>query len=572
MLPFCDAFIKYSLPLLHRIGSGLRTRRSWKGFGPILFAALLAAFLGCTDHVPKPSISLVAAKNPITLGSSTTLTATWPSSNVTSPSGSIDQGIGTVQSGVPVTITPTATTTYTFTYSDTIGKLFASVTVVVVGTPAITSFTAQQPIVTAGTSTMLTAVFTGGTGTIDHGVGAVTSGVPVSTGVLNANTTFTLTDTSPAGVPITSTVTVQVVAAVTTPVITAPATVSAGATGLTASVPVQAGDSYAWTISGGTITAGGATNQITFTAGASGAVTLGCVVTNAAGASSSKASATCTIVGLPTTPVITAPANVTAGATGLTASVPAQAGDAYTWTITGGAITAGAGTSQITFSAGTSGTVQLACVVTNTAGTASSPGSASCTILSAPGTPVITAPANVTAGATGLTASVPAQAGSTYAWTISGGAITAGAGTIQITFSAGTSGKVLLTCTVTNAAGTASLPGTTSCTDRLAPRSRRSSPLRPTSPLPPLASSHPSRPRPAALTPGPSPAAPSLWVPAPTRSPSRPVLPAPCSWGAWSPTPPARRAPRPSPTAPSWQRPWPRSLWPRPSSLPPPPD
>ena len=47
--------------------------------------------------------------------------------------------------------------------------------------------------------TQLTAVFTGGTGSVDNDIGAVTSGTAVPTGVLFANTTFTLTVTNPAG-------------------------------------------------------------------------------------------------------------------------------------------------------------------------------------------------------------------------------------------------------------------------------------------------------------------------------------------------------------------------------------
>lgn len=65
--------------------------------------------------------------------------------------------------------------------------------------------------------------------------------------------------------------------------ITAPSSVAAGAKGLIASVPAAAGDTFAWTITDGTITAGGTTNQITFTAGASGTLVLGCTESNASG-------------------------------------------------------------------------------------------------------------------------------------------------------------------------------------------------------------------------------------------------------------------------------------------------
>ena len=77
---------------------------------------------------------------------------------------------------------------------------------------------------------------------------------------------------------------------------------------------------------------------------------------------------------------------------------------------------------------------------------------------SKPATPVITAPATAAAGGTGLAASVPDQAGASFAWTINNGTITAGASTRSITFSAGSAGTLVLTCTATNSAG-ASDPG-----------------------------------------------------------------------------------------------------------------
>jgi uncharacterized repeat protein (TIGR03803 family) len=66
-----------------------------------------------------------------------------------------------------------------------------------------------------------------------------------------------------------------------------------------------------------------------------------------------------------------------------------------------------------------------------------------------PGVVPITAPARVVANSTGNTASVPVTAGATYAWTIVNGTITAGAGTDTITFTAGASGTVDLSITVT---------------------------------------------------------------------------------------------------------------------------
>ena len=65
----------------------------------------------------------------------------------------------------------------------------------------------------------------------------------------------------------------------------------------------------------------------------------------------------------PAAPVITAPVSVPSLTGGLTASVPANHGHTDAWTLTGGLITAGQGTDQVTFESGDPGTtMQLAAV------------------------------------------------------------------------------------------------------------------------------------------------------------------------------------------------------------------
>jgi uncharacterized delta-60 repeat protein len=66
----------------------------------------------------------------------------------------------------------------------------------------------------------------------------------------------------------------------------------------------------------------------------------------------------------PLAPAVAAPARVTAGAAGLTASVAERAGASYAWKITNGTITAGQGTSRVTFQAPEPGTLKLQAVVT----------------------------------------------------------------------------------------------------------------------------------------------------------------------------------------------------------------
>jgi hypothetical protein len=77
--------------------------------------------------------------------------------------------------------------------------------------PTIATFSAARAAVAIGTETTLTAVFTGGHGVVDRGVGALVSGAPVGTGVLAADTTFTLTVTSTSGATVSSQALVLVV-------------------------------------------------------------------------------------------------------------------------------------------------------------------------------------------------------------------------------------------------------------------------------------------------------------------------------------------------------------------------
>ncbi|MEI6471987.1 MAG: beta-propeller fold lactonase family protein [Holophagaceae bacterium] len=200
----------------------------------------------------------------------------------------------------------------------------------------------------------------------------------------------------------------------------------------------------------GTITSG---TPVTVAPTADTTYTL--TVTNSA----SVATVSTTAVALapaPSVPVITALTKVTAGLGGYTASTPAQAGMTLAWTITNGTFTSAASGASVTFTPGTTGSVSLSCVATNAANTPSSAGLATATIVAAPSTPVITAPTHVSAGETGYRASVPAQADSTYTWTLSGGTLVTGAGTASITFAPGSTGSVVLGCQVTNGAGTPS--------------------------------------------------------------------------------------------------------------------
>lgn len=79
--------------------------------------------------------------------------------------------------------------------------------------------------------------------------------------------------------------------------------------------------------------------------------------------------------GAPAVPVVSAPASVAPSASAVTASVSNPTANLYTWSVSGGTITSGQGTAQITFDAGSAGTtVHLEVVETAAAGCDSSPG------------------------------------------------------------------------------------------------------------------------------------------------------------------------------------------------------
>jgi hypothetical protein len=313
------------------------------------------------------------------------------------------------------------------------------------------SITTPSPVTTGKTG--LTASVPAQTGwtyawTISNGAitaGAKTHAITYTAGSIGT-TSLACTLTSPKNVPANLSKDVSVIAA---PVatITADALAVAGATGLAASVPDQAGCTYVWTLAGATVTTGAGTHAITYRAGAAGTATLKCVVKNTAGTS---ATGTQVVKVVATKATILAATPVTTGATGLVAQVPNTAGATYAWTVTNGTLTSASNISSITYTAGLVGTATLGCKVT--ASGVDTNGSKTITIIAAPDA-TITASTPVTAGKAGLTASVAAQQGCTFKWTLAGSTITAGAASRAITYTAGAAGPATLTCTVKNAAG-----------------------------------------------------------------------------------------------------------------------
>jgi len=194
---------------------------------------------------------------------------------------------------------------------------------------------------------------------------AIANATPVSSGV------YTVTRTTACGISPGSSTSVTV-NGIPSSTITVPTSACGNSSGNLASVPdAGAGAGYHWTITGGTITAGGSTNAIAYTANASGTVALGCTVTNSSGCYSNASSATVAINPQPSSAIAT-PSLVLAWSANTASVANAGAGASYVWTISGGTITAGSTTDSITYTVGARGTaVTLDCTVTANTGCAS---------------------------------------------------------------------------------------------------------------------------------------------------------------------------------------------------------
>lgn len=328
--------------------------------------------------------------------------------------------------------------------------------------PVISSFTAARTPITAGTSTTLTAVFSNGSGSIDHGVGAVTSGQAVAASP-TTTTTYLLTVTNSAGTSVTQTTTVAVVA---TPVaqiastIPADAVLTAGAAGFQAEVPDQPGCTYAWTLSGGTLDAGAGTRSVRFSAGAAGTLSLAVTVTNAAG-TAQQGTWSRPVLAPPPGVALSAPTEASVDTLDLSASVTPVAGASYQWAISGGTITAGADRSTVSFATGPAAAASGATVAAPACGTLiltltlKLPDGRTflfsiVILLACDPNAVPSVPATASAGQSGLVGSVHEQRNCTYTWAVNGGTLTAGQGTHRITFSAGSPGTMTVQCTVRN--------------------------------------------------------------------------------------------------------------------------
>ncbi|OYU96540.1 MAG: hypothetical protein CFE21_09150 [Bacteroidetes bacterium B1(2017)] len=211
----------------------------------------------------------------------------------------------------------------------------------------------------------------------------------------------------------------------------------------TYSIASGTGHTYNWVATGGGITAGNGTATVTITWGAAGAGSL--VVTdsnNTTGCKGTSAGFNVTINPNPT-PVITGKDTLCSGTSAIY-NTPLNTGRTYFWTVTGGTIATGQGTSQVTINWGAAGTGTLTVKDSVTGGGCKTTTSPYKVVINNNSTPVISGAATVCASST-TSYSTPANTGRTYVWNVTGGTIASGQGTAAITVTWGALGSGSIT-------------------------------------------------------------------------------------------------------------------------------
>src|SRR5207248_10067529 len=172
--------------------------------------------------------------------------------------------------------------------------------------------------------------------------------------------------------------------------------------------------------SAGVVSAGGTPDSITFQADSPGSITIGVTEANGAGDSATSPSLTLRVAAPAVAPVVSVPANVTAGIA-FTATAPARAGFTYGWTVNGSPAgsTTSAGPTSVIVTFGTLGALPLAVTESNGVDSTATGTATTNVVATARNAFSISAPASATENTT-LTASITAVQGATYAWTVDG--------------------------------------------------------------------------------------------------------------------------------------------------------
>lgn len=213
-----------------------------------------------------------------------------------------------------------------------------------------------------------------------------------------------------------------------TPVISGPDTLCAYSNGIAYSVPNNPGNSYVWTVLGGTLASGQGTNAVTVNWGAAGMGSLTLLETNAFGCDSAVSHS---VILIPNPPTFINGPDTTCAFSAETYSAANLPGHSYQWSVFGGTLSNGQGTPVIEVNWGAPGVGFITLVQTSPLGcdtTITTP----IQILSAP-SPVVNGPTTLCQYSGGHVYSTPSVVGVNYSWTVSGGTLQSGQGSPQIT-------------------------------------------------------------------------------------------------------------------------------------------
>lgn len=245
----------------------------------------------------------------------------------------------------------------------------------------------------------------------------------------------------------------------TTPVATISAMDSAfrGQDGLLAAVPVQVGSTYAWTLAGGTFTSATNGPNVTFSTGTGATADLSVTVTNALGVIATGAKSITLKVPAPAPLLV---AGITGSGTSLTFTTTTNMAlvqaEYFVDASSKGVATPGPNSDfAFNFDATglTPGPHALVVKGTDALGNVGASNGLVFTVVAPPVAAILCGDTGLR-GQAGLVASVPAQAGCTYVWTVVGGTLTSAADVPNVTFTAGIGATAVLNVTVTNSLGT----------------------------------------------------------------------------------------------------------------------
>jgi len=229
--------------------------------------------------VPNTTITAASPVTTLTTGikasvpTQTGATYLWTLTGGTMTAGSTTNAL-TYTAGAVGTATLTCKVTtsgVSATGTKSVSVIAAPVATITATTPVVTGSTGNAASVPSQSGCTYVWTVTGGTVTS----GAGTYAIKYTAGAVGT-LTLKCTVTNAAATAATGSKSISVVPNTT---ITASSPVTTLTTGHTASVPVQTGSTYVWSLSSGSITNGTGTNQITYTAGAVGTLTITCTVT-----------------------------------------------------------------------------------------------------------------------------------------------------------------------------------------------------------------------------------------------------------------------------------------------------